>query len=282
MIRWKSVKNSLLFGGICLCLLLLNKSLIEEYEEKDSHQFKSENLKTIANDDLPVLQSACDPAIVDELERLRKSNKKARCIANNGKEMACMRDEHEFYFPFSFIKKQYDVSGRLSKDGSRFELFTSYSRIRVPEGESYDPTGPFGHFATRANVYTVGPHPVLLSNPDCPVWTPALQQNDGEIVLKGLESAEWKGSAGFDESSERIFYHDEEKGDVVNITASGDLRNAGCYVFLDPTPRLHVVSFDWLPIENASFTILVKVIESDLLVLLNYVTQHDPRCVWND
>uniref|UniRef100_A0A1I7XPP4 Heparosan-N-sulfate-glucuronate 5-epimerase n=1 Tax=Heterorhabditis bacteriophora TaxID=37862 RepID=A0A1I7XPP4_HETBA len=31
---------------------------------------------------------------------------------------------------------------------SRFEWFTSYSKIRVPDGNSYDPFGPFGHFAT--------------------------------------------------------------------------------------------------------------------------------------
>ncbi|KHJ85958.1 D-glucuronyl C5-epimerase [Oesophagostomum dentatum] len=60
------------------------------------------------------------------------------------------------------------------------------------------------------------------------------------------------------------------------------LHNAGCYVFLDSSPRLHVLSFDWFPVENASFTILVRVIETNMLVLLNYVPTHDPRCVWND
>ncbi|KHJ85665.1 hypothetical protein OESDEN_14604 [Oesophagostomum dentatum] len=62
----------------------------------------------------------------------------------------------------------------------------------------------------------------------------------------------------------------------------GALHNAGCYVFLDSSPRLHVLSFDWFPVENASFTILVRVIETNMLVLLNYVPTHDPRCVWND
>ncbi|CAJ0599205.1 unnamed protein product [Cylicocyclus nassatus] len=72
-------------------LYKVSNFLIEEYEDKDSHQFKSENSKTVANDDLPALQSGCDPAIVDELERLRRSNKKARCIANNGREMTLQR-----------------------------------------------------------------------------------------------------------------------------------------------------------------------------------------------
>ncbi|VDM80872.1 unnamed protein product, partial [Strongylus vulgaris] len=200
-------------------------------------------------------------------------------------------------------------------DGSRFELFTSYSKIRVPEGDTYYSTGPYGHFATysvetRERVRCISAEtgvPMSTQWSPIPYYYPIqiaqyglqhysrmmVNKSDNEVVVRGLESNEWKGSAAMDESSERIFYHDEEKGDVVNITASGwfflgcstGLRltcNAGCYLFLDPSPRLHVVSFDWLPIENASFTILVKVIQSDLLVLLNYVTTHDPRCVWND
>lgn len=43
-----------------------------------------------------------------------------------------------------------------------------------------------------------------------------------------------------------------------------------------------MISFDWFPVQNASFTILVKILDSDMLVLLNYVTQQDSRCVWND
>ncbi|ETN77447.1 D-glucuronyl C5-epimerase [Necator americanus] len=241
---------------------------------------------------------------MDELSRLRKDRNKAKCVANNGKEMMCMRDENEYYFPFSFIKKQYDVSGKMSKDGSRFELFTSYSKIRVPDGDTYDPTGPFGHFATysvetRERVRCISAEtgvPMSTQWSATPYYYPiqiaqyGLQHYSRMIVnktvakasIKGTESTEWKGSAAMHDTSERVFYRDAEKGDVVNISTSGGLRNPGCYVFLDPSPRFHVLSFDWLPVENASFTILVRVIESDMLVLLNYVTGHDSRCVWND
>ncbi|KAE9418949.1 hypothetical protein Angca_008118, partial [Angiostrongylus cantonensis] len=229
---------------------------------------------------------------------------KARCIANNGKEMNCMYDGNEYYFPFSFIKKQYDVSGKLSKDGSRFELFTSYSKIRVPDGDFYDPVGLFGHFATysvetRERVRCISAQtgvPMSTQWSSIPYYYPiqiaqyglqhysrmiANKSYDEEIVM-GLKSTEWKGSAGMHETSERIFYSDDERGNIVNVTTAGDLSNAGCYIFLDPSPRLHVLSFDWLPIRNASFTILVRLLESDTLVLLNYVTLDNRRCVWSD
>ncbi|KAK6743762.1 hypothetical protein RB195_010825 [Necator americanus] len=302
MIRWKSLKSTLLFGGICFTLLLLNKSLVEEYEQQDKRSYLNDAGRNTQSSS--VAPSGCSPTIMDELSRLRKDRNKAKCVANNGKEMMCMRDENEYYFPFSFIKKQYDVSGKMSKDGSRFELFTSYSKIRVPDGDTYDPTGPFGHFATysvetRERVRCISAEtgvPMSTQWSATPYYYPiqiaqyGLQHYSRMIVnktvakasIKGTESTEWKGSAAMHDTSERVFYRDAEKGDVVNISTSGGLRNPGCYVFLDPSPRFHVLSFDWLPVENASFTILVRVIESDMLVLLNYVTGHDSRCVWND
>lgn len=249
-------------------------------------------------------ESACDPSVIAEVDKLKKAFNRARCSANNGKEMTCMRDENEYYFPFSFIKKQYDVSGRMSKDGSRFELFTSYSKIRVPEGDSYDPIGPFGHFATysvetRERVRCISAEtgiPMSTQWNATPYYYPIqiaqyglqhysrmmVNKTDEDVITSGLQSMEWKGSPEEHDTSERVFYHDQEKGNLVNITTAGELANAGCYVFLNPSTQHHVISFDWFPVQNASFTILVKILDSDMLVLLNYVTQQDSRCVWND
>ncbi|WKX98214.1 hypothetical protein Q1695_013695 [Nippostrongylus brasiliensis] len=300
MVRWKSVKSSLLFCGVCLALLLLNNRLVDVYEKQDENQFVVTN--RIRYDEASP-GNRCDPSVAAELENVRHVTHKARCSANNGKEMVCMRDGNEFYFPFSFIKKQYEVSGKMSKDGSRFELFTSYSKIRVPDGDSYDPEGPFGHFAsysveTRERVRCISAEngvPMSTQWNSTPYYYPiqiaqyGLQhysrmianKSNGAIVEKGLQSVEWKGSAD-QHGSERIFYQDKEKGDVVNITTPGELLNSGCYVFLDSSPQLYVISFEWLPLENASFTVLVRIIGSDMLVLLNFVPVHDSRCVWND
>lgn len=121
MIRWKSLKSSLLFGGICFTLLLLNKSFVEEYEKQEKNPYLNDDVGSTRSG--VRTSSGCDPAVLDELDRLRKGGGKARCSANNGKEMACMRDENEYYFPFSFIKKQYDVTGRMSK-GELYILYT--------------------------------------------------------------------------------------------------------------------------------------------------------------
>ncbi|KJH53057.1 D-glucuronyl C5-epimerase [Dictyocaulus viviparus] len=300
MIRWKSLKSTILFCGICLILLLLNKRIVEvrdsnEKEVANDHGENKRNNKST---------NECDLTNNLESGKLWKSSNKAKCSANSGKEMTCMHDGNEYYFPFSFIKKQYDVSGKLSKDGSRFELFTSYSKIRIPEGDFYDPIGPFGHFATysvetRERVRCISAAtgvPMSTQWNSTPYYYPiqiaqyGLQhysrmkanRSVGEEITKGLESTEWKGSAAMHETSERIFYIDSKKGNIVNITTTGDLVSAGCYVFLDPSPRHLVLSFEWLPIKNASFTILVRILESDTLVLLNYVTENDSRCVWSD
>ncbi|XGW17836.1 hypothetical protein V3C99_002445 [Haemonchus contortus] len=302
MIRWKSVKSSLLFGGICFMLLLLDKSLVEYNEKQEKNPYLGNSYAPRKDSGSPA--NSCDPSVIAELNRLKKVVNKAKCTANNGKEMTCMRDETEFYFPFSFIKKQYDVSGKMSRDGTRFELFTSYSKIRVPEGDSYDPVGPFGHFATysvetRDRVRCISAEsgvPMSTQWSATPYYYPIqiaqyglqhysrmlVNKTDEDAIEKGLQSNEWKGSSDSQDSSERVFYHDAEKGNLVNITTSGELSNAGCYVFLDQSPLHHVISLEWLPIQNASFSILVRIIETDILVLLNYVTHHDSRCVWND
>ncbi|PIO54357.1 hypothetical protein TELCIR_24281 [Teladorsagia circumcincta] len=116
MIRWKSVKSSLLFGGICFMLLLLDKSLVEYNEKQKKNPYLGNSF--VAQKDGSSSANSCNPAVIAELDRLKKASNKARCTANNGKEMTCMRDESEFYFPFSFIKKQYDVSGKMSKGSS--------------------------------------------------------------------------------------------------------------------------------------------------------------------
>lgn len=61
--------------------------------------------------------------------------------------MKCWKDEEDVYFPVSYLKKRFDMTGKLGKDGSTFELYTSYAKMRSPDS-TYDPLGPFGHFST--------------------------------------------------------------------------------------------------------------------------------------
>lgn len=86
------------------------------------------------------------------------------------------------------------------------------------------------------------------------------------------------------ETTERLFFNDEQMGKVVNISAGAALANAGAYVYLDKSPDLHVISFDWKPYEaNSSFTVLAKMKQDDLLVLINYVySEGNGKCVWQE
>lgn len=77
--------------------------------------------------------------------------KKTTCLIEGSKKLRCLRDENDVYLPFDkFLKKQFDLTGKLvGKETSdeRFEYFTSYSKVRVPESLDYSSSGQFGHFA---------------------------------------------------------------------------------------------------------------------------------------
>uniref|UniRef100_A0A1I7V365 heparosan-N-sulfate-glucuronate 5-epimerase n=1 Tax=Caenorhabditis tropicalis TaxID=1561998 RepID=A0A1I7V365_9PELO len=237
----------------------------------------------------------------------------SKCIADNGKPMRCWKDEEDVYFPASFLKKRFDMTGKVGKDGSTFELFTSYAKMRTPE-TNYDPLGAFGHFSTysvetRDRVRCISAKtnvPMSTQWDTVPYYYPiqiaqyGLQhysrlkienstRNKSEDdskngVILGVKSNEWKGAAGMHETTERLFFNDEEKGKVVNISAGYALANAGAYVYLDKSQNLHVVSFDWKPFDgNASFTVLAKMKQDDLLVLINYVfSEGNGKCVWQE
>ncbi|CAD6188313.1 unnamed protein product [Caenorhabditis auriculariae] len=285
MLRYRFLKQKLPFLFVIAFLFLLNHYFVGQRENGEAVSSRKK----------------IDETHNEELKDC--AAQEHQCVADNGKPMKCWKDATDVFFPFSFIRKRFDVTGKASRDEKSFEMFTSYSKIRLPEGP-YDPKGPFGHFATysvetRERVRCIsGASGVPMSTQ----WDPkpyyypiqiaqyGLQHysrlktanfSHSEVVL-GRMNPEWKGAAGMDETSERLFYRHEEVGPVVNITAAGSLSNSGAYVYLDKTPDLHIISLKWLPIENASFTILVKLRENDLLVLLNYVFGEDDRCVWND
>ncbi|VDM51185.1 unnamed protein product [Toxocara canis] len=86
-------------------------------------------------------------------ERSVSSAKRIVCTVDGLKNYNCLRDSEDIYLPFDkFLKKQFDVSGKLLKgkgaEPDRFEWLTSYSKVRFPDEGDYDPTGPFGHFAS--------------------------------------------------------------------------------------------------------------------------------------
>lgn len=295
-LRWRSNRHRIYLFIACASLFLLCKHYSTPNEKIDE---EDENLKQI---DLHEEEKKveCEPPGAIE----------SKCTADNGKAMRCWKDEEEVYFPASYLKKRFDMTGKLGKDGSTFELYTSYAKMRTPES-AYEPLGPFGHFSTYS-VETRDRVRCISAKTNVPMstqWDPipyyypiqiaqyGLQHysrikinyvsnktEDKREVLVGVKSNEWKGAAGMHETTERLFFNDEDKGKVVNISAGYALANAGAYVYLDKSTDLHVISFDWKPYDgNASFTVLAKMKQDDLLVLINYVfTEGNGKCVWQE
>lgn len=131
-LRWRSNRNRIYLFLVCVALFIFSKQFAESNEKYDE---EDEVLTPVQLDETE--KEECEPPGAVE----------AKCSADNGKPMRCWKDEEDVYFPASFLKKRFDMSGKLTKDGSTFELFTSYAKMRSPD-EKYDPLGPFGHFST--------------------------------------------------------------------------------------------------------------------------------------
>lgn len=297
--RWRSNRHRIYLFFACASLLLLSKQFSSQVERIDE---EDEELHPVELEGAEKQQQKvqCEPPGAVE----------SKCTADNGKPMRCWKDEDEVYFPSSYLKKRFDMSGKPSKDGNTFELYTSYAKMRTPDA-NYEPLGPFGHFSTYS-VETRDRVRCISAKTNVPMstqWDPipyyypiqiaqyglqhysrikqgsiSNKSEDKTGVLLGVKSNEWKGAAGMHETTERLFFNDEEKGKVVNISAGHALANAGAYVYLDKSPDLHVLSFDWKPYDgNSSFTVLAKMKQDDLLVLINYVfSEGNGKCVWQE
>ncbi|CAI4229701.1 unnamed protein product [Auanema sp. JU1783] len=283
MINPRFCKNSLLYLGLCAFLLFLNNYFVvyEEVQEKDY---------------LKIAKNCRDP-IAYSNESLFELT---RCSVDNSLFLSCVKSSGDVFFPFSFIKKRFDLTGRVGKDDV-FEWVTSYAKLKLPEGV-YDPQGSFGHFSTynvenRDRVKCISGDtgvPMSIQWSSTPYYYPiqiaqyGLQHysrfktanTSSKSVVVGEQSKEWNGSPGETDSSERIFYQDPDKGAIVNITSPGSLKSPGCYLYLNEDPELHFINFEWLPYSNSSFTILVKILRTNSVLLLNYVEGSDSRCIW--
>ncbi|XP_041977576.1 D-glucuronyl C5-epimerase isoform X2 [Aricia agestis] len=69
------------------------------------------------------------------------------CSINGEYSVACRRDADQLYLPFSFIKKYFEVYGKLTTVNGveRFEWSHSYSKVYHPK-KTYDPRGTFTTF----------------------------------------------------------------------------------------------------------------------------------------
>lgn len=95
MIRSRSIKNAFFLISLLGGLFLLNVFFTGEPSSPAG----------IA----PSSLSTCSPA------RKGPNISELSCTADGGRPMKCYKSEDEVYFPFSFLKKQFGIAGKLSK-----------------------------------------------------------------------------------------------------------------------------------------------------------------------
>ncbi|KAK0415724.1 hypothetical protein QR680_012086 [Steinernema hermaphroditum] len=221
------------------------------------------------------------------------SNKTRRipCVIDGHRRFSCLRDGDDVYFPFDkFIRKQFDATGRLvDGDGNvtRFEYFSSYSKVRLPEFSTYDPVGPFGHFASynvenrdRVRCMKNGV-PMSVQWNSTPYFYPiqiaqfALQHYSrnftGETAVAEEDvTTPWKAS-----SSECKAVMGSESTELTCAVADGSMSKN----LEKLNPNLLVVVFEWLPISDASFTFTIEHARLNKRLVLNYLPSDDDRCL---
>lgn len=69
------------------------------------------------------------------------------CTINGEYNITCRRDSNDIYFPFTFIRKYFDVNGKIiEKNGVElFNFSQSYATVHIQK-KKYDPRGMFVHF----------------------------------------------------------------------------------------------------------------------------------------
>uniref|UniRef100_A0A8R1DN43 Heparosan-N-sulfate-glucuronate 5-epimerase n=1 Tax=Caenorhabditis japonica TaxID=281687 RepID=A0A8R1DN43_CAEJA len=132
-LRWRSNRNRVYLLLTLVALFLISKKIAQEPERVDE---EDEVLEQVDVQEDQKKEECPPPGAIE-----------SKCFADNGKPMRCWKDEEDVYFPVSYLKKRFDLSGKVGKDGSTFELYTSYAKMRSPDGK-YDPLGSFGHFST--------------------------------------------------------------------------------------------------------------------------------------
>uniref|UniRef100_A0A914CSA0 heparosan-N-sulfate-glucuronate 5-epimerase n=1 Tax=Acrobeloides nanus TaxID=290746 RepID=A0A914CSA0_9BILA len=201
----------------------------------------------------------------------------------------CFRDENDIYLPFEkFIRKQFEATGRVVKDGldQRFEYFTSYAKIRLPDFITYDPFSFFGHFGSynveiRERVRCISAEfgvPMSTQWDSIPYFYPiqiaqfALQHYSRNLTDKPPKVK----SIQLDQLIEQEHAMKKDESSV-KITSSEN----GVIIALDDDPSFTVLIFSWIPEnDDAAFSVTITDRRSHRTVKLMYKFVEDRRCVW--
>ncbi|KAH7719376.1 D-glucuronyl C5 epimerase [Aphelenchoides avenae] len=254
-------------------------------------------LRSSSVDECAAPQSTAQHGATEAATQEASSLRRIKCLVEGTRRLQCLRENDEVYLPFNgFLRKQFDVNGRLNKDVSepRFEYYTSYAKVRVPELSSYDPFGPFGHFGSynveiRDRVRCISAEhgvPMSVQWDSIPYFYPiqvaqfALQhysrnRTESTPVVRGL-------SASFEKSSSQVDAETTTEGGA-RILVSRASTSDFIQLKLDENASLPILRFSWSPQSaDAWFSVEVQELRSGKHVRLNYKQLRDRQCVWAD
>lgn len=244
------------------------------------------------------------PSIKQNGEQNVSHVRRISCSADGGKRMQCLRDDDDVYFPFEkFLKKQFDVTGKLSRESQEaehFEWYTSYSKMRYPEPGEYDTMGPFGHFASynvesRDRVRCISPKngvPMSTQWSPVPYFYPiqiaqyALQHYSRDkingpsySIQLGMSSDDW---TSYGVTGSAVVQHLEPGANQSYIEIKAADSSMGSKLNLNQSTDLGIISFLWKPSVDASFTVAVQHVQTKTIYMLHFVHKEDVRCVWHE
>ncbi|KAI1727792.1 D-glucuronyl C5-epimerase [Ditylenchus destructor] len=234
--------------------------------------------------------------------KLNESITRIRCMIEGVRPLQCIKsDGSEVYMPFSYLKKQYDLSSRSI--GESFNVYTSSSKIRFPETGAYDPFGPFDHFATynvgiRDRVRCVNPRngvPMSVQWSETPYFYPiqiaqyALQHYSQNKTGERPRTISVDTLPSNVKTVERIKVvpQSENMHGILRLETSSENdsheHRLSANFTLSQDVSLVCLLFSWKPKSQRSwYAIVIQDIVSNRTVTLKYKFVQDDRCIWQN
>uniref|UniRef100_A0A147BGL5 heparosan-N-sulfate-glucuronate 5-epimerase n=1 Tax=Ixodes ricinus TaxID=34613 RepID=A0A147BGL5_IXORI len=164
------------------------------------------------------------------------------CIINDEYSVSCRREASEVYVPFSFLRKYFEVYGKLAyRDGKEvLDWQHSYSKVMVPQAR-YQHTGPFLWFenynvAVRDRVKCISG---LEGVPISTQWDPRGHLYPVQIAQFGLSHF----SKNLSEPRPLVIVLDDGIRAQYGSWVASSKGKAGYTRFVDDTAQSHVVEF---------------------------------------
>jgi heparosan-N-sulfate-glucuronate 5-epimerase len=173
------------------------------------------------------------------------------CVINGDYSIHCQQDENgEVYLPFTFIRKYFEVYGKMADTKDQFHWQHSYSRVYAPE-QKYSPDGVFMsfdhyHVEVRERVKCIS---AIEGVPVSTQWGPRGYFYPTQIAQYGLSHYSKYIKAGGKELVRNTeIIENGEQGNVDKWTANGvgNVQNV-----FDSEVQSHVIEFHSSDVHSA-------------------------------